>query len=79
MNPQSRQYSTVGVSFDNPNERKATVLSFLISALFAFAVYFLLKEGQTMAFIKIGLVALVFLGARLYLYFTRVKLYYMEK
>ena len=79
MNPQSRQYSTVGVSFDNPNERKATVLSFLLSALFAFAVYFLLKEGQTLAFVKILLVAAVFLGARLYLFFIRVRLYYMEK
>jgi hypothetical protein len=78
MNPQNEQYATVGVSFDNPNERNSTIIGFLISALVAFCMYFIMSEGQTKA-ILIALVALVFLGARVYLLLTRIRLYYAEK
>ncbi len=79
MNPQNEQYATVGVSFDNPNERNSTIIGFLISALVAFCMYFIMSEGQTKAIFKIALVALVFLGARVYLLLTRIRLYYAEK
>ena len=79
MNPQNEQYATVGVSFDNPNERNSTIIGFLISALVAFCMYFIMSEGQTKAIFKIALVALAFLGARAYLLLTRIRLYYAEK
>ena len=79
MNPQNEQYATVGVSFDNPNERNSTIIGFLISALVAVCMYFIMSEGQTKAIFKIALVALVFLGARVYLLLTRIRLYYAEK
>lgn len=79
MNPQNEQYATVGVSFDNPNERNSTIIGFLISALVAFCMYFIMSEGQTKAIFKIALVALAFLGARVYFLLTRIRLYYAEK
>lgn len=79
MNPQSDQYAAAGVSFSDPNERKSTVLAFFLSAVFAAALYFLLGEGSFAAMVKILILAAALFAARLYLYCTRVKLYYAEK
>ncbi|MBE5737757.1 MAG: hypothetical protein E7348_05090 [Clostridiales bacterium] len=75
MNPQSDQYATVGMTFNNPNVRNATFSSLLLSILFAFCSYFL----RPFPFAKLTLLTLAFLVARVYLYFIRVKLYYKEK
>ena len=79
MRPQHDQYATLGLSFDNPNERKSTVIAFLLSAGFAFWLYFIMNEGRTSAIIKVFAIAVVFLAARIYLYFARIRLYYAEK
>ena len=79
MHPQHDQYATLGMSIDNPNERNSTILAFLLSALFTLVMYVIMSEGQTKAVIKIAIVALVFLAARVYLYLTRIRLYYAEK
>lgn len=79
MHPQHEQYATVGMSLNNPNTRNSTIIAFLLSAVFAFCMYFIMGEGQTKAIVKIMLVAVVFLAARVYLYFTRIRLYYAEK
>ena len=79
MNPQSDQYATIGVEFDNPNVKKATVIALIISVLFAFLVYFLAPSGLNSTFIKLAFISTVFMLARVYLYFIRVKLYYKER
>lgn len=79
MNPQSDQYATVGIEFDNPNVKKATIYALLISAIFAFLVYFLAPSGLNATFIKLAILSVVFMSARVYLYFIRVKLYYKER
>ena len=79
MRPQHEQYATVGVSFDNPNERNSTIAAFVLSVLLSFCLYFIMGEGQTAAITKIAVVALLFLAARVFLYFTRIRLYYAEK
>lgn len=79
MHSQSDQYATVGVSFDNPNERNSTIIGFLLSGIVAFFLYFLMGEGQTAAILKILIVTLVFLVARVWLFFTRIRLYYAER
>lgn len=81
------QYQTVGVQFDSPNERNATLVGFLLSALFA-GMYFLLSDigglvisslTPTMAaLVKAMAVAVAFLAARIYLYLTRCKMYFVE-
>ena len=79
MKPQHDQYATLGLSIDNPNERNSTIIAFLLSAAFAFCLYFIMNEGRTVAIVKIAAVALVFFAARVYLYFARIRLYYAEK
>ncbi len=79
MNPQSGQYATIGMEFNNPNETTAMILSLIISILFAFLFYFLAQSGIQSAFIKLAVLSFVFLALRAYLFFIRVKLYYKEK
>ena len=79
MNPQSEQYATIGMTFNNPNERNATLYSFILSVLFAFLVYFLAPTGLNSTFVKLAILSFAFLVGRVYLYFIRVKLYYKEK
>lgn len=87
MRPQHDQYATLGMTIDNPNERNSTIIAFLLSVLVAFALYFLMskdsdymKEGSVMATtVKVTAIAIVFFAIRVYLYFTRIRLYYAEK
>ncbi len=81
------QYQTVGVQFDSPNERNATLIGFLLAALFA-AMYYLLSDigglvisslTPTMAaLVKALVVAVAFAAVRVYLYLTRCKMYFVE-
>ena len=81
MRPQHYQYATLGMTIDNPNERNSTIIAFIVSALVAFVLYFLMSTDgkQTETLVKIFALCLVFLVARAYLYFTRIRLYYAEK
>lgn len=79
MNPQSDQYATLGVDVNNPNVNKATIYSLLISVIFAFLVYFLAPSGLNDAIVKLLVLSIAFMLARVYLYFIRVKLYYKER
>lgn len=78
MNSCADQYATVGLQYDSPNERTATLIGFLLSALFAFLYYFLSDMG-TMHALKSLLVAAILLTAyRVFMFITRAKLYFVE-
>ncbi len=79
MRPQHDQYALLGLSFDNPNERNATIAAFVLSALFAFWLYFIMPDGRTRAAGIVAAMAFVFLAVRVFLYFSRIRLYYAEK
>lgn len=79
MNPQNRQYQTTGKSQKNPNENKSTLLCFGLSALFAFVTYFFMSENFYTVFIKVLFIAAAIFAVRVYLYLTKIKLYYKEK
>lgn len=79
MHPQYRQYQTTGKSHRNPNEIKSTVWCFALSGLFALILYLLICENFALVFPKILCLGIALLGLRLYLYLTRIKLYYKEK
>ena len=79
MRPQHDQYATLGLSFDNPNERNSTIVAFSLSVAFAFWLYFIMSEGRTVAMLKVAAIAFVFLALRVYLYFARIRAYYAEK
>ena len=72
------QYQTVGVQFDSPNERNATLISFVLSAFVAAAYYFLSDRGTLSSLLKVLTIVVVFVAARIYLYITRAKLYFVE-
>lgn len=79
MNPQNRLYQTTGKQQKNPNEFKSTLIAFLLSAIFAFISFFLMSENISIVFVKLLFIALAFCGFRIYLFYTRIKLYYKEK
>lgn len=79
MNPQTAQYQTTGSHVNNPNDIKSTITSFLLSALMAFLTYFFIAENQAVVWYKILFIALLFLGARIWLYINKVNVYYKEK
>lgn len=79
MHSQTDQYQTIGVDFDNPNERNATIIGLLIAVLFTVLFNMFNDRGETAAFVKIMLIAIAFFAARVYLYVTRVKLYFIER
>lgn len=79
MNSQAEQYDTVGLEFDNPNERKAGVTGFLCAVILVGAMYLFTDRGVTTSLIKCSVIAAAFLAARFYLFTTRAKLYFIEK
>jgi hypothetical protein len=80
MNPQIELYATVGSSENNPNETKATVTAFLISFITAAAVFLLLTDATSSnVYVKYFFVALAALGYRVWIFFTKPRLYYKEK
>jgi len=79
MHSQADQYQTIGVDFDNPNERNATIIGLIISVLFTVLFNMFTDMGETASFVKIMLLAIVLFAVRVYLYITRVKLYFVER
>lgn len=82
MNPQYEHYQKVGSMPNNPNEIKSNLLSFLLSMVVAGFTFINLMENPLnfyKAWIKILVIALAFLGFRIYMYLTQIKLYYKEK
>ncbi|MDD4815705.1 MAG: hypothetical protein PHQ62_01015 [Clostridia bacterium] len=79
MNPQYHLYSTYGQAVDNPNEKRSSTLAFLLAFLIFGVSLFLFIENINVAWYKIFFIGLAIFVARLYFYFTRIKVYYKEK
>lgn len=78
MHSQADQYQTIGLDFDNPNERTASIMGIIISVLSVVAFTLFSGNGIRSAYFKLLCIATVFLAARIYLYVTRVRLYFVE-
>lgn len=86
MNPQNEQYATAGGQISNPNETKATIFAFILSFVFALiAVGFLIEEqvkpelSFNLAFLKMLLIGVVFLGVAIYMFIEKIKAYYYDR
>ena len=79
MNPQTEQYITTGTHTNNPNETKSTIFAFLMSAAFALVFYFLISENVATVWFKIILIATAYFAWNLYMYFSKIKVFYKEK
>ena len=84
--PRNENYQTEGQAAKNPNENVSTVVAFVMSAVFAFLVFFffreqVLKEAPT--FIKAAervlLVSIVTFGSCLVLYLLKLKAFFLER
>ena len=82
MNPQNEQYATTGITNDNPNENKATVMAFIVAAVFAFISFAFFNETSTeligKVYAKLLFVGVLFFIGCASLFFTRIKAYYYE-
>lgn len=78
MHSDADQYATAGMQYDSPNETKATIIGFLLSALFAFFYYFFSDRGTVRSLVVLFVLAVIFLAARAYLFFIRTGLYFVE-
>ena len=85
MNPQNEIYATEGGSISNPNERKSTIIGFIVSFFFALVGFVLLRESFRKtgsfdgAFIKLLLIGLAFAGSCILLFFLKIKAYYIDR
>lgn len=79
MHSQADQYQTIGADYNNPNERNATIIGILLAGVFTLMYYVLSNGGLLVyAFMKLAIVAVVFLIARVFLFVKRAKLYFVE-
>lgn len=79
MNSQVEQYQTTGGHHRDPNDVKSFLMAYLISAFVAYLSYFLLKENPSVVWVKIFFVASLFLAFRIFLFVSKVKVYFKEK
>ncbi|MDD4291807.1 MAG: hypothetical protein PHX51_06220 [Clostridia bacterium] len=82
MNPQNEQYSTTGDTINNPNETRATIIAFLISVVIAGFSFKLFSESDgvlQIPCIKLMAIGLVLLALSVWIYYLKIKVYYLEK
>lgn len=83
MNPQNESYATSGEMEDNPNEKSATIIAFITSAIFAFFSFILFSDmvanSVFVACLKLGCIGLAYLSLLVYMYVIKIKIYYSEK
>ena len=76
MNPQDKLYAETGAgNISNPNETVSSILGMIIAAVIGFLTYFFLNDNNSLAMLKIMLIALVFFVARVFFFIARVKAY----
>ena len=78
MNSQAQQFATFASQANNPNENKSIVMTFVLSLLFAGFWMILSLENAKTAWIKILVLAVVYMAIKIYFYFLRIKVYYKE-
>lgn len=79
MNPQNLQYATTGNHVSNPNETKSTIAMLFLAFVFFAISLFLSVENVGVSWLKVMIIALVFVLYRCWSFFSKVKYYYKEK
>ncbi len=79
MNPQYEQYATFSEQTNNPNENKASLLTFVIALLFAMSVFLLMDEGIAKIWLKAMIVAIALAAFKIFTFFLKIRVYYKEK
>ena len=85
MNPQNEVYATEGGSIINPNERRSTVVAFVLSFIFSLVAFILFRESYNKteslneAFIKLLIVAIFFAASCIALFYMKIKAFYIDR
>ena len=85
MNPQNEVYATEGGSISNPNERRSTVMAFVLSLIFTLVAFILFQESQNKyenlnaAFVKLLIVAVLFAASCISLFYLKIKAFYIDR
>lgn len=79
MNSQTEQYQTTGGHHRDPNDVKSFLMAYLISAFVAVFAFFLMKENPTIVWIKMFFISALFFAFRIWLYVSKVKVYFKER
>lgn len=85
MNPQNELYATEGSSFANPNERKSTIVGFVLSLFITALAFFLFSESQAKygnldaAFVKLMILGLAFGISTALLFYLKIRAFYIDR
>lgn len=79
MNPQTQEYSTTGNHSNNKNETKSSLMAMLLSVLFALLTYLFIGENPAIIWWKLAFIGGLYLAWRIYLYTSKIKVFYKEK
>ena len=85
MNPLNEQYATSGEADNNKNEAVSTLLAFGVSAVISLITFFLFKEATiftgaiTQAVVKLFVIGIMLVVPAVYMYVTRIRVYYYER
>ena len=76
VSPQVELYADAGGKLTiNPNEAKSSASAVILSAIFAGLAFFFMRESATMGFYHLLIVAILFLLARIVLFYTKIRAY----
>ena len=78
MNPQNNQYATTGNHVSNPNETKSSIFAFVFAFIYFGFSIMLFGEGVTTAWIKLMCISIALLALRIYLFLSKIKVYFKE-
>lgn len=78
LNPQILEFATIGNHSYNKNETKSNLAAIILSALFTLLTYFFISENPDIVWVKLLLFAMIYLILRIYLYSSKIKIYYKE-
>lgn len=82
MNPLYEQYATTGEVSQNPNENRSIIIAFITVVIYALLSFIFFMESNglyTTPCLKLGVLGICFFLAALYMYCTKIKVYYYEK
>ena len=78
MNSYAHEFAATGLYVNNKNITKSGITSFVISALFSFLTYFFMSENSVSVWLKLLFIASVYFAYRVYLYVSKIQVYYKE-
>ena len=82
MNPLYEQYATTGEVSQNPNENRSIIIAFITVVIYALLSFIFFMESNGLyntPCLKLGVLGICFFLAALYMYCTKIKVYYYEK